>query len=171
MSIFLINGSPRKNGNTGTLLDNATEGIESREMHAETIRLYDFDYRGCISCFYCKRKDKEHGHCAMKDGLSPVLEELKEADGIIFASPVYYDNITSGMAAFLERFLFSNYIYSDEIPTVFPKKIPTAFIYSMNITEEQAKRIHLYSNLEKYQKSIKDMPYLLVKSSAASNLT
>ena len=95
--------------------------------------------------------------CALSDALSPLLSELKEADAVIFGSPIYYDNITSGMAAFLERFLFSNYIYSEEIPTVFPKAIPTGFIYDMNITMEQAQRVHLESNLEKYRRSITEV--------------
>ena len=73
------------------------------------------------------------------------------------ACPIYYDNITSGMAAFLERFLFSNYIYSQEIPTVFPKVLPTGFIYNMNITKEQAFNIHLNTNLQKYQRSITEI--------------
>lgn len=57
----------------------------------------------------------------------------------------------------MERFLFSNYIYSDEIPTVFPKILPTGFIYDMNITQGQTEKIHLTSNLEKYQRSITDV--------------
>lgn len=50
------------------------------------------------------------------------------------------------MTAFLERFLFSNYIYSEDIPTVFPKKLLTGFIYSMNITKEQSERVHVPGN-------------------------
>ena len=68
-------------------------------------------------------------------------------------TPIYFDNITSGTVAFLERFLFSNYIYSEEIPTVFPKVLPTGYIYDMNITRERAEEVHLYSDLEKYQRS------------------
>lgn len=93
----------------------------------------------------------------MRDDLSPLLEKLKAVDAVIFGSPIYYDNITSGMTAFLERFLFSNYIYSEDIPTVFPKKLPTGFIYSMNITKEQSERVHVPSNLEKYQRSITEV--------------
>lgn len=85
------------------------------------------------------------------------MVELKSADAIIFGSPIYYDNITSGMTAFLERFLFSNYIYSEDIPTVFPRTIPTGFIYNMNITSEQADRVHIKSNLDKYRRSITEI--------------
>jgi multimeric flavodoxin WrbA len=83
----------------------------------EQIHLYDLEYKGCTSCFFCKRKDQKHGQCAMNDDLTPILEKLNRADAIVFGSPIYFMNITSGMAAFLERFLFSNIIYSAEIPT------------------------------------------------------
>ncbi len=154
MNVIAINGSPRKNGNTVTLLKEALKGAESQGVQTQQVDLYDLKYKGCVSCFYCKRKDRLHGTCAMRDDLSPLLEKLKTADAVIFGSPIYYDNITSGMTAFLERFLFSNYIYSEDIPTVFSKKLPTGFIYSMNITKEQSEQVHVTSNLEKYQRSI-----------------
>lgn len=157
MNIIAINGSPRKNGNTAVLLKNALDGAKSQGAEAHQINLYDLNYKGCLSCFYCKRKDRPHGECAVRDELSPLLVELKSADAIIFGSPIYYDNITSGMAAFLERFLFSNYIYSEDIPTVFPRTIPTGFIYNMNITSEQADRVHIKSNLDKYRRSITEI--------------
>lgn len=157
MNFIAINGSPRKNGNTVTLLKEALKGAESQGAQTQQINLYDLKYKGCVSCFYCKRKDRPHGTCAMRDDLSPLLEKLKAADAVIFGSPIYYDNITSGMTAFLERFLFSNYIYSEDIPTVFPKKLPTGFIYSMNITKEQSEQVHVPSNLEKYQHSITEV--------------
>lgn len=157
MNVIAINGSPRKNGNTVTLLKEALKGAESQGAQTQLIDLYDLKYKGCVSCFYCKRKDRPHGICAVRDDLSPLLEKLKTAGAVIFGSPIYYDNITSGMIAFLERFLFSNYIYSEDIPTVFPKKLPTGFIYSMNITKEQSEQVHMPSNLEKYQRSITEV--------------
>lgn len=157
MNVIAVNGSPRKNGNTAALLKQAMDGAKSQGAETRRIDLYSLNYKGCISCFYCKRKDKSHGICAVKDELTSVLAELKETDILLLGSPIYYDNITSGMAAFLERFLFSNYIYSEEIPTVFPKVLPTGFIYDMNITQEQAQKVHLYSNLEKYQRSITEV--------------
>lgn len=157
MNVIAVNGSPRKNGNTAALLKQAMDGAKSQGAETRRIDLYSLNYKGCISCFYCKRKDKSHGICAVKDELTSVLAELKETDILLLGSLIYYDNITSGMAAFLERFLFSNYIYSEEIPTVFPKVLPTGFIYDMNITREQAQKVHLYSNLKKYQRSITEV--------------
>lgn len=83
MKIIAINGSPRKNKNTVTLLNKALEGAKSQGSEIELINLYDLKYRGCISCFACKRKNGEHGKCAMKDDLTHVLEKLKTADAII----------------------------------------------------------------------------------------
>ncbi|MBZ9570970.1 flavodoxin family protein [Methanobrevibacter sp. TMH8] len=151
MKVIGINGSPRKNWNTGTLLNKVLDGVKSIGGETELINLYKLKYGGCISCFHCKKKDEKHGICAINDDLSPVLEKLKDADSIAFASPVYFMNISSGLSAFLERFLFSNMIYSNEIPTVFPKTISSAFIYTMNITENQMREIGLEKNLKAYQ--------------------
>ena len=111
MKIIAINGSPRPNGNTVTLLERAMEGARSQGAGTKRVDLYRLNYKGCVSCFYCKRKDKPHGTCAVRDDLSPILMELKEADALLLGTPIYFDNITSGTVAFLERFLFSNYIW------------------------------------------------------------
>ncbi len=156
MKIVGINGSPRKNWNTGTLLKKALEGAESENIGTELINIYDLDYSGCNSCFYCKKKDIEHGHCNMNDDLSPILEDLRTVNGIIFGSPVYFANVSSGMIAFLERFLFSNMLYT-ETPSVFPKNISSGFIYTMNAPEEAMKIFNLEDGLKTYQNSIETM--------------
>ncbi|MBR3623606.1 MAG: flavodoxin family protein [Selenomonadaceae bacterium] len=137
--VLAINGSPRRNCNTAKLLESALNGAKDAGAQTELVHLYGLNFKGCISCLYCKRKDKEHGTCAMKDDLTPVLERIKEADALIFGSPIYFMNLSAGMIAFMERLFFSNYIYSDEIPTVFPKSLPNAFIYTMNMTEDHVK--------------------------------
>ena len=138
--IIAVNGSPRRKGNTAELLESALKGAADAGAETELVNLYSLNFKGCISCFYCKRKDKEHGVCAMKDHLTPVLERIKTADALIMGSPIYFMNITSGLIAFIERLFFSNYIYSNEIPTVFPKPLPNAFIYTMNMTEKHVKQ-------------------------------
>lgn len=59
----------------------------------------------------------------MKDGLTDILEKLETVNAIIFGSHVYYMSITAGMAALLERFLYSHSVYNSEIPTLYPNKI------------------------------------------------
>jgi multimeric flavodoxin WrbA len=111
--------------------------------------------KGCTSCFFCKRKDREHGTCAMKDDLTPILERLNTADAIVFGSPIYCMTITSGMTSLLERFLFSNTLYSNEVVTIYPRKIPSGFIYTMNVTEKQADEYGIKMNLKAHQNVIK----------------
>ena len=153
MKIMAINGSPRRAGNTAALLRKALEGASSPGAETDYVDLYPLKYKGCLSCFYCKRKDKKHGVCIVKDDLAPVLERAKQADALLFGSPIYFMNLTSGMQAFLERFFFSQYIYSKEIPSVLGKTIPSAFLYTMNATEEQAERFHLKESLAAYEAS------------------
>ncbi len=136
-TVLAINGSPRRKGNTAELLNCALKGAAAAGATTELIHLYSLNFKGCTSCFVCKRKDREHGHCAMKDDLSPVLERIKTVDALLFGTPIYFMNITSGLSACLERLFFSNYLYSKEIPTVFPKVLPSAYIYTMNMTEQQ----------------------------------
>lgn len=78
MKVIAINGSPRPRGNTVQLLEKALEGARKAGADTELISLYPLQYRGCVSCFYCKRKDKEHGTCIIRDDLSPVLEKIKK---------------------------------------------------------------------------------------------
>lgn len=149
--LIAINGSPRRNWNTAELLKQAMQGAQDAGAETELVNLYALNYKGCTSCFACKLKSRPHGSCAMKDDLSPVLERVKEADAVVFGSPIYFMNLSAGMIAFIERLFFSNYIYSDEIPTVFPKKLPSAFIYTMNMTEKHFEQFGMKERLGMYE--------------------
>ena len=136
MKVIAINGSPRKSWNTVTLLNSALEGAASRGASTELVHLYDLDFKGCISCFACKRKGgKSLGRSAFRDGLTPVLEKIEQADAVILGSPIYFHNITAGMRALVERMTFQYLQYDAANPTVFPRKLPVGFIYTMNVTE------------------------------------
>ncbi|MDO4554502.1 MAG: flavodoxin family protein [Lachnospiraceae bacterium] len=154
MKAIAINGSPRRNQNTVTLLDAALKGAASVGAETELIHLYDLQYKGCISCFSCKRKGHTGNGCAMKDELTYVLKKAQEADVLILGSPIYYMNITSGMTAFLERLIFPTMIYSREIPTVFDRILPTGLIYTMNLQKERMEQFGITDNLKPYQNSI-----------------
>ena len=145
--LIAINGSPRRNGNTAQLLQEAMRGAQDAGAETEIVHLYTLNFKGCTSCFACKLKSRPHGSCAMKDDLSPVLEKVKAADAVIFGSPIYFMNMTAEMIAFIERLYFSNYIYSDEIPTVFGKKLPSAFVYTMNMTEKHFEQFGMTQRL------------------------
>jgi multimeric flavodoxin WrbA len=142
MKVLALNGSPRKEWNTAILLKQALEGAVSQGAETELIHLYDLTYKGCISCFACKLKDgKSYGRCAYKDELTPVLEKAAEVDAIIFGSPVYLGETTAMMRAFLERFVFQYLVYDQNYSSLFPKKIPTGFIYTMNVDDKRLKDV------------------------------
>ncbi|MDO5845800.1 MAG: flavodoxin family protein [Methanocorpusculum sp.] len=145
MKIYAVNGSPRKNKNTAVLLQKALDGAaEGRDdVKTELIHLYDYAFTGCTSCFRCKKVDgRNYGTCPVKDDLQPVLKKLSSADAVIFGSPIYFGNVTGEMKAFLERLLFPYFVYAEGYPSIAPKKFRTAFIYTMNVTEEAMKQLH-----------------------------
>jgi len=140
MSIIAINGSPRKKWNTATLLEKALEGAASQGAETELIHLYDLSFKGCVSCFSCKTiGGKSYGKCAVKDDLTPIFDKIEKADGIILGSPIYLGAATGEMRSFMERLIFPYLTYTNPPKTLFPKKINTGFIYTMNVTEDRLK--------------------------------
>jgi len=140
MKVMAFNGSPRKKWNTAKLLEKALEGAASQGAETELIHLYDLNYKGCISCFDCKTKGGEsYGRCAVKDDLAPVFREIEKADVIILGSPIYFGNVSGEMRSFMERLLFPYFTYTNPPQSLFPRKIKTGFIYTMNTPEGQMK--------------------------------
>jgi multimeric flavodoxin WrbA len=141
MRFMAFNGSPRKTWNTATLLGKALEGAASQGAETTLVHLYDLEYTGCKSCFACKMKGgKSYGKCASRDALTPVLEQILQADAILLGSPLYFWAVTGEMKSFMERLMFPFYRYTkDDGPThtLFPRVIPTGFIYTMGAPEER----------------------------------
>ena len=137
MKVIAVNGSPRKSWNTATLLQKALEGATSVGADTELVHLYDLNFKGCTSCFACKRKDSKFiGHCAMKDDLTSLLEKVIECDVLLLGSPIYFGNVTGEMRSFLERLLFSAMTYNIGHGSVFKGKVSSCFIYTMNVPED-----------------------------------
>lgn len=138
MKVIAFNGSPRKEWNTATLLKKALEGAASKGAETELIHLYELDYKGCRSCFACKTKGgKSYGRCAVRDDLQPVFRKIEAADALIFGSPIYLGNITGEMQSFMERLIFSYLAYTDPPRSLFPRRLSTGFIFTMNVDEDQ----------------------------------
>ncbi len=130
--IVVVNAGPRKGWNTDILLTEAANGAES--VGAEIIRFDLFKlerYTGCISCFGCKR-EKFKGHCVCRDGLTPVLDAIRQSDGLIIGSPNYLSNCTASFRALYERLIFQNLTYNLETPCCKEKDIPVCFIMTSN---------------------------------------
>lgn len=136
MNVLAINGSPRKKWNTATLLSHALRGAESVGAETELVHLYDLDYKGCVSCFECKKiGGKNYGRCAVKDGLTPLLEKAGAADALILGTPVYFGAESGMMRSFIERLAFPYLTYTPGYVSLFTRTMPTALVYTMNIPE------------------------------------
>ncbi len=153
MKVMAFNGSPRKDWNTGIMIKKALEGTKSKGAETELVHLYDLKFKGCISCFDCKKKDgKDYGRCSIKDGLKPILKKAAQADAFLFGSPIYLGSITGEMQSFIERLVFPYLTYADSPATLFPKKIKTGFIFTMGMPEEmmtQAGYGQRFANMER----------------------
>ena len=135
--IFLINGSPRKNWNTAQMCESFAKGAQEAGIETEIINLYDVDFKGCRSCFACKLKNgKNFGKCSFPDGLTPILDKIAQSDGLVLASPIYFSDVSGVMRCFLERLLFPFFEYKEGFPSIAPKKLKTATIYTMNVSED-----------------------------------
>ena len=141
MKAIAFNGSPRKKWNTVTLIENALEGAASKGADTELVHLYDYDFKGCVSCLACKTiNGRSYGKCAMRDALRPLLEKAAEADAIILGSPIYFGSATGEMRSFMERLLFPYLTYTDPPQSLFPRKIKSGLVYTMNVTEEDMEK-------------------------------
>lgn len=136
--IIIIDGGPRKNKNTAQLLQKFAEGAKSvsKEIETKVVRLYDLDYKGCMSCMACKVKGKASNICRFQDGLTPLLENIAQADGLVLGSPIYFGEVTGQMRSFLERLAFPWLSYNDYSLTA-PKRMPVVLIETMNGTPDR----------------------------------
>ncbi|MDA8137507.1 MAG: flavodoxin family protein [Desulfobacteraceae bacterium] len=105
MHVMAINGSPRKKGNTTTLIHAMLEGAQAAGAETSEAHLHTMDMKGCMGCLSCR---KIHGVCAQKDALSPFLEGMKSCDALILGSPIYMYRICGQMKLFVDR-LYSLY--------------------------------------------------------------
>lgn len=134
MKIIIFDGGPRKGWNTAQMCESFAAGAAEAGAEVETVRLYDLDFKGCRSCLACKVKGgASYGRCAQRDGASGLLERAAQADGIVFAPPVYLWTVTPQLHALIERLIFPLVSYAKEEPALASKRIETA----MNIYDER----------------------------------
>ena len=131
-TIVAVNAGPRMGWNTETLVTRAAEGAQSRGAAVERFDLFRLErYTGCISCFGCK-KEKYKGRCVCRDGLTPVLDAIREADGLIIGSPNYLGELTASFRALYERLVFQSLTYNLETPCCNAAPIPVLLIMTSN---------------------------------------
>ncbi len=103
MKVLLLNGSPRKNGNTAAALNEMVKVFEANGVETEIMMIGDKAVRGCIGCMSCRKT----GKCVFDDVVNEASAKFKEADGLVIASPVYYASANGTMISFLDRLFYS----------------------------------------------------------------
>lgn len=104
MKVLLINGSPHSKGNTYLALAEVAKSLENEGIDAEIVSIGVKAVQGCIACNKCA----ELGHCVFNDDLyRSIFDKLKDVDGIIVGSPVYYAGPNGSLCALLDRLFYS----------------------------------------------------------------
>lgn len=98
--ILIVQGGGRSKGNTAQLADAFRKGAEDAGHSLETVSLLKKEVKGCIGCNACRYGKP----CIQKDSFNEMVPMIKEADLLVFASPLYFWTISSRIKAFLERF-------------------------------------------------------------------
>ena len=147
--IIAVNAGPRAGWNTDTLISEAAKGAEAAGAEIVKFDLFRLEkYTGCISCFGCK-KEKSKGHCICKDGLTSVLDAIRDADGLIIGSPNYLGEMTASFRALYERLVFQNLTYNMEAPCCNAHLIPVLIIMTSNAPD-----IYYKEFMQNYQRTL-----------------
>ena len=99
--IIVLNGSPRRNGNTSALVEAFREGAEGAGHEVEVFALQDMDIHGCRGCFG-GGKNPEHP-CVQRDGMDMIYPSYVAADIVVLASPLYYWNLSGQLRTAFDR--------------------------------------------------------------------
>lgn len=103
MKVLLVNGSPRKNGNTALALLEMAQVFAAEGIETVTMQIGAEAIRGCVACGGCGKT----GKCVFDDSVNKAAAVFKEADGLVLASPVYYAGPNATLTAFADRLFFS----------------------------------------------------------------
>lgn len=104
MKVLLINGSPKKEGNTFIALSEVQKTLTAEGIETEMIHVGHKNIHGCIACNKCA----ETGKCVFNDIVNEVADKFKDADGIVVGSPVYYASPNGTLLSFLDRLFYSS---------------------------------------------------------------
>lgn len=106
MKVLIINGSPRRNGNTSIALAEIAKTLESKGIETETVWIGNNPVRGCVACHTCKKKP---GKCVFDDDVcNGISAKMADCDGLVVGSPVYYGQPNGILLSVLQRAFYSN---------------------------------------------------------------
>lgn len=105
MKVIAINGSPKPGGNTYTALKAVCDELEKNGIETEIVNVGNLKLTGCRGCGYCS---KNNGKCVLDDGLNEIAAKVREADGLVVGTPVYYAGINGTLKSFLDRLYYTS---------------------------------------------------------------
>ncbi len=105
MKVLLLNGSPRKSGNTSIALEEMRKVFEAEGVEAEIVQVGNQVVRGCVACGGCGKL----GKCVFDDVVNELAPKFEAADGLVAASPVYYASANATLIAVLDRLFYSTH--------------------------------------------------------------
>lgn len=100
MKVIGFIGSPRKGSNSEVLVSEILKAAEAKGAETKMVSLNDLSFKGCQACMSCKTKTEK---CVQEDDLSPLLDEIHEADAVVIGSPVYMGHVTGQTKLFIDR--------------------------------------------------------------------
>lgn len=103
MKVLMLNGSPRKNGNTSIALREMEKIFKQEGIETELIHVGNKGIRSCIACGACSEK----GKCVFDDIVNEIAPKFEECDGLVVGSPVYYASANATLVALLTRLFYS----------------------------------------------------------------
>ncbi len=103
MKVLIINGSPRRGGNTALAVEEAASVLQKEGIETETVTIGSKPVRGCVACNRCASL----GRCVFDDAVNELAEKFEAADGLLVASPVYYASANATLIACLDRLFYS----------------------------------------------------------------
>lgn len=103
MKVLMINGSPRKDSNTGLALDEMAKIFTEQGIEVETVQIGQEAVRGCVACNGCGKLKR----CVYDDCVNEIAAKFEEADGLVVGSPVYYASANGSLISLLDRLFYS----------------------------------------------------------------
>ena len=103
MKVLIINGSPRKGGNTAIAVAEIAKILKQEQIEVIDYQIGMKDIRGCTACNYCRL----NGQCVFNDEVRELASIFEQVDGVVIASPVYFASANGSLISLLDRLFYS----------------------------------------------------------------
>jgi multimeric flavodoxin WrbA len=141
MKVVGFIGSPRKKGNTTTIVNEVLRGAQEAGAETKVFNINQLGIRGCQACYKCQTPE---GKCVQKDDMAPLYDEIYSADAIVIGTPIYMFQVTGQTKTFIDRLFaflylkdgqpgnFRNKLKGKKIVTVFSQGQPNTSLFASN---------------------------------------